>query len=171
MAYKTYSAEYGANAIQNIQPNAPVIFGDVAVPYESNSRGFVYHRTESGIFLLASVIPNPIYSNQSFGCGCCNVPIPETLYLVTFSGNIAVPTGETVGEISLGIAIDGEIDDSSIMRTTPTVVETYDSVSTQVLVSVPAICGCQSISVRNLSGIPINSQNANLVIAYNGVRY
>ena len=30
-------------------------------------------------------------------------------YLVTFSGNVAVPTGETVGEVALGIARDGEI--------------------------------------------------------------
>ena len=52
-------------------------------------------------------------------------------YLVTFSGNVAVPTGETVGEVSLGIARDGEILGGTVMRATPAAVEQYYNVSSQ----------------------------------------
>ena len=170
MAYKTYSAEFGANAIQLVEPNAPVVFGDAAVPYEVNSRGFVFHRTESGIFRVASVIPNPLTNcgcNSGWGCSCgCGCgSIPETIYQVSFGANIAVPTGETVGPITLAITIDGEVDQTSEMIFTPAAVDTYGNVSADILVSVPAICGCESISVRNISDIPVNVQNANLIIA------
>lgn len=46
-------------------------------------------------------------------------------YLITFSGNVAVPTGETVGEVALGIARDGEILGGTVMRATPAAVEQY----------------------------------------------
>ena len=46
-------------------------------------------------------------------------------YLVSFSGNIAVPTGETVGEISLALTYDGEVLGGSTMRVTPAAVEEY----------------------------------------------
>ena len=50
-------------------------------------------------------------------------------YLITFSGNVAVPTGETVGEVALGIARDGEILGGTVMRATPAAVEQYFNAS------------------------------------------
>lgn len=85
-------------------------------------------------------------------------------YLVTFSGNIAVPTGETVGEVSLGIAADGILA-GSIMRATPAAVEEYFNVSTQHYVDVPVCCGntcCVDVSVQNTSDIPVLVDNANI---------
>lgn len=61
-------------------------------------------------------------------------------YLVTFSGNVAVPTGETAGEVALGIARDGEILGGTVMRATPAAVEQYFNVSSQTYVDV--FCGC-----------------------------
>lgn len=82
-------------------------------------------------------------------------------YLVTFSGNIAVPTGQTVGEISVGIARGGEIIPGTIMRVTPAAVNQYFNVSAQTYVDVYCNC-CEDISIENNSTIPINVQDANL---------
>lgn len=82
-------------------------------------------------------------------------------YLVAFSGNIAVPTGETVGEISLGISYDGEVLGGSLMRVTPAAVEEYFNVSTQHYVDVPNCC-CVTVAVKNTSTIPILVDNPNI---------
>lgn len=88
-------------------------------------------------------------------------------YLVTFSGNIAVPTGETVGEVSLGLAVDGGIISGAVMRATPAAVEEYFNVSTQHYVDVPQCCGTvgiANVSVRNTSDIPVLVDNANMTV-------
>lgn len=45
------------------------------------------------------------------------------------------------------------------------------NVGADVIVSVPAICRCASVSIRNTSTQAILVQNANLVIGFQGVRY
>ena len=86
--------------------------------------------------------------------------LPPGRYEVTFSGNIAVPTGGTVGEISLGITQDGEVLGGSLMRVT---VEEYFNVSTQHYVDTYCQC-CVNVGVQNTSGIPILVDNPNLTI-------
>ena len=72
-------------------------------------------------------------------------------YLITFSGNVAVPTGETVGEVALGIARDGEILGGTVMRATPAAVEQYFNASSQTYVDV--FCGCcENVSIDNILG-------------------
>lgn len=88
-------------------------------------------------------------------------------YLVTFAGNIAVPTGETVGEVSLGLAVDGGTLSGSVMRATPAAVEELFNVSTQHYVDVPMCCGSvgvASVSVLNTADIPVLVDNANMTI-------
>lgn len=82
-------------------------------------------------------------------------------YLVTFSGNIAVPTGETVGEVSVSIARGGEAIPGTAMRATPAAVDQYFNVSAQTYVDVYCGC-CETVSVENTSTIPVNVQDANL---------
>lgn len=82
-------------------------------------------------------------------------------YLVTFSGNIAVPTGETAGEVSVGISRSGEIIPGTIMRATPAAVEEYFNISAQTYVDVYCGC-CENVAVENNSTIPIDVQDANL---------
>lgn len=82
-------------------------------------------------------------------------------YLVTFSGNIAVPTGETVGEISLAMTYDGEVLGGSTMRVTPAAVEEYFNVSTQHYVDVYCNC-CVNVAIQNTSGIPALVDNPNI---------
>lgn len=45
----------------------------------------------------------------------------------------------------------------------------YGNISTQVIVEVPAICMCASISVRNVGTQDIQLQNANMTIVFDGV--
>lgn len=160
-------AEYSANALQNILPNASAIFTASKVPC---NRGLIFHRDESGIFRLAS--PSRIANGLSSWnrcCPCCR-RMPEALYQVGFHANVGIPTGGTVEAISVAIAIDGAVDPSSTMISTPVAVEQFDNVGAEIIVGVPAICGCESISVVNTSEQAIDMQNANLVITYLGIR-
>lgn len=146
-------AEYSANAAQTVQPGNSVIFTESPVPC---NRGLVYHRDGSGIFRLA----NKFFRQNINSCWRRN-----TNYEVAFHANIAIPEGQTAPDegIQLAIAIDGEIDPSSIMISDVTVVGDYDNVGADVIVSVPYLCGCSSVSIRNTSTIPILVQNANII--------
>ena len=157
------AAEYSANALQTVAANAPVIFSESPVPC---NRGLIFHRDESGSFLLANNAGN---TGCNCGCGCRRVY--ETRYQVAFHANISVPgdPAGTVEEIQLALAIDGEIDPSSIMRFTPAAVDEFGNVGADIIVSVPSLCRCSNVSVRNISTQPINVQNANIVFDYVGV--
>lgn len=154
------AAEYSANAVQTVAANATVIFTESPVPC---NKGLIFHRDESGSFLLASNAP----SNNTCACGCRK--IYETRYQVAFHANIAVPTGGTVEEIQLALVIDGSTDPSSIMRFTPAAVEEYGNVGADIIVSVPSLCRCNNVSVQNIGTQAIEVQNANIVFDYAGV--
>ena len=146
-------AEYSAHAAQLVQPGGSVIFTESPVPC---NRGLIYHRDGSGIFRLA---------NRFFRQNVMNCWRRNTNYEVAFHANIAIPEGQTAPEegIQLSIAIDGEVDPSSTMISDVTTVETYDNVGADVIVTVPCVCGCSSVSVRNTSSIPVLVQNANII--------
>ena len=143
------AAEYSANAIQTVEPGGSVIFTETPVPC---NRGLIFHRDESGLFRLA----NRFITNY---CGCRR----GTNYQVGFHANIQIPTGGTAGEISLAVFIDGEEDPSSLMITTPAAVEEFSNVGAEIIVTVPWICRCSTVSVRNTSTQAIQVQNANIV--------
>ena len=82
-------------------------------------------------------------------------------YLVSFAGNIAVPDGETVGEVSLALTYDGEALGGSTMRATPAAVEEYFNVSTQHYVDVFCSC-CVTVTVQNNGTIPVLVDNPNI---------
>ena len=63
----------------------------------------------------------------------------------------------------MDIVQDGESLAGSRMVSTPAAVDTYNSISTVVLVEVYR-CDSASIAVRNTSGVAINLQDANIVI-------
>lgn len=140
-------AEYSADAIQTVNPGETVVF-DTTV---SHCRyGNIKHRDSTGNFLV---------SGRTSGFNCCrNVP-----YLVAFGANIAIPTGGTVGPISLAIAIDGTTIPASSMIVTPAAVEEYFNVSREISAQIWAGC-CETISVRNTSDQPILVQNANIIL-------
>ena len=159
------AAEYSANQLQTVPANGPVIFSASPVPC---NRGMIYHRDESGLFRLASPRVMGVCCRRR--CCCCG--FPEAVYSVSFHANIAVPSDPagTVEEIQLAIFVDGEEDPSSIMSFTPAAVDEFGNVGAEILVSVPCICGCSPVSVRNISTQPINVRNANIVFGFKGIR-
>ena len=157
------SAELSANALQSINANASLIWTEVPVPC---MRGLVYHREGSGIVRLAS--PSAIGGNCRRRC-CC-APFPTADYLVEYGANIQIPTGGTVEPISLALFIDGEMDPSTVRTFTPAAVEQMGAVHASAIVTVPCICRCSSISVRNISTQAIEAANANLLVDFAGIR-
>ena len=131
--------------------------------------------------LCSCPIPSqPVYGNQPIftcpqtvatnNCGCGCRRIYTTNYEVEVHANIEIPTGGTVEKIQLAIAVDGVIDPASIMSFTPAAVEVAGNVGTSIIVSVPSICGCDSVAVVNASTQPITVNNASLVFDYAGVQ-
>lgn len=134
--------EITANALQTVNAGQNILFTDAPI----SGTKCMYHRAGSGLITLRGI------TNQCYAT-----------FKVEFSGNIAVPTGETVGQISVAIAIDGEPVGTTTMQATPAAVTEFWNVSSPVFVKVPRGC-CVTISVENTSTIPISVQNANLVV-------
>lgn len=135
-------AEYTNSALQLVSEDNNVLFNDTVV----GGSKCVSHRQGSGIVTLRGI------TNQ------CNAR-----YKVSFGGNIAIPTGGTVGEISVAIAISGEELPSATAIVTPTVVDSFFNVFVATFIEVPRNC-CVTISVQNTSTQAINIQNANLIV-------
>ena len=135
-------------------PEQTVNYGQSVALYARRpcNKGYVLHREGAGIVTLRGAVNNP-----------CN---DSARYSITFNGNIAVPTGGTVGEISLAVAISGEADPASLGAYTPTVVDAYGNVTCTTQVDVYAGC-CTDISIENTSSTneAINVRNANLVVS------
>lgn len=147
-------AEFSDNTIQTVNPGELVLFSLNPVPCD---RGFVRWRQGTGAFNLSGWVPN---RNSS----CCCRRAKSALYLADFGANIAIPTGETVGEISVAFELDGATLTESTMRVTPAAVEEYFNVSRASNVPIWRGC-CQTLGVRNTSTIPILVQNPNIIFS------
>lgn len=134
--------EITANALQTVETNQNVLFTETPI----GGNNSIIHREGSGLVTLRGITQQ------------C-----RALFRITFSGNIAIPTGGTVGPISLAIALDGEAVASSTMISTPAAVEQFNNVSSSIFICVPSSC-CMTASVRNISTQAIEVQNANLII-------
>ena len=134
--------EITANAIQTVVAGANVIFTETTVCGNCS----IMHREGSGLVTLRGL------TNQC-----------RARFRVSFGGNIALPTGGTVGPISLAIAVNGEPVATTTMISTPAAVEEFNNVFSAIFLDVPKGC-CSQISVRNISDQPIDVQNANLII-------
>ena len=131
-----------ANAVQTVPANQNVYFTDTVIC----GNGSISHRDDSGLVTLRGV------TNQC-----------RARFRVSFGGNIAIPTGGTVEAISLAISLDGEPIGPTTMIVTPAAVETFFNVFSAIFVDVPRSI-MSSISVRNISTIPVEIENANLII-------
>lgn len=140
-------AEFSANAVQTVNPGESIVFTENLVPCNC---GYIRHRDGTGAFLL---------SGRTNACNRRNVN-----YLVDFGANIAVPTGETVGPISVAMTIDGATIPGSEMEVTPAAVEQFFNVSRAINVGIWSGC-CESVSIRNTSAIPILVENANVIFS------
>ena len=134
--------EITANALQTVEANQNVIFTETAV-CGSNS---IIHREGSGLTTLKGL------TNQC-----------RARFRIFFSGNVAIPTGGTVGPISLALAVDGEAVGPTTMIITPAAVEQFFNVASAIYLDVPCGC-CSKISVQNIGDDAIEVQNANLIV-------
>ena len=131
-----------ANALQTVPANQNVYFTDTI----TCGNCAITHRDDSGLVTLRGMT------------GQC-----RARFRVSFGANIAVPTGGTVGPISLAIAIDGEAVRATTMTVTPTVVDAFFNIFSSVFIDVPRGC-CVTISVKNITDVDIDVQNANLIV-------
>lgn len=143
-------AEYISTATQTVQIGQNVLLVD-AFPC---NRGLVMHRNGSGLVTLRGPQNN-----------CC-----RARYKVSFTGNIAVATGGTVGQIGVALAVDGEALYSATAIVTPAAVGDFFNVAVETYVDVPKGC-CVSVAVENIlpatgtaPGTAIDVANAALII-------
>ena len=134
--------EITANALQTVPENQNVQFTDTVTCGSCS----ISHRAGSGLITLKGI------TNQC-----------RARFKISFGGNIALPTGGTVGPISLAIAIDGEPIATTTMISTPAAVEEFNNIFGAIFIDIPRGC-CSSVSVRNTSDQEIDVQNANLII-------
>lgn len=134
-------AEFVAPALQTVGANQNVLFTDTRV----SCCDLIQHRDGSGV---VKVFPVP--------CKC------KTRFLVIFSGNIQLPTGGTVGTISLALTVDGEPDQATVMSVTPAAVEQPFNVASSAYIYVDKCCS--TIGVRNINTEAIEVLNANLIV-------
>ena len=131
-----------ANALQTVPANQNVYFTDTVVCGSAS----ISHRDDSGLVTLRGL------TNQC-----------RARFKVSFGANIGLPAEGTAGPISLAIAIDGEGIRATTMTVTPAAVEQFFNVFSAVFVDVPKGC-CSTISVQNISDVPIDVENANLIV-------
>ena len=134
--------EITANALQTVAAGQNVQFTNQITSGSCS----ISHRAGSGLINLKGI------TNQC-----------RARFKVSFGGNIGLPTGGTVGAISLAIAVDGEPIVTTTMTTTPAAVEEFNNIFGAIFIDIPRGC-CSSISVKNTTAQAIDVQNANLII-------
>lgn len=136
-------AEYSYVPVQTVDVDDNVLFtdGDRAC-----RKGFISHRTGSGIFFL---------KGATNGC--------KAVYRVTFDGNIAVATGGTVEPISVALTINGEALGNATAIVTPAAIGDFFNVSITTFIDIPCGC-CVTVSVENVSATTaVDVTNANII--------
>lgn len=135
--------EITANAVQTVTENGNVVFTNTSVAGSS----CIVYRQGSGLVTLRGLTNDQCRAR----------------FRVTFGGNVAIPTGGTVGPVTVAIGINGEPVQTSEMIVTPAAVNEYFNVYRSMFLDVPRGC-CSQVSVENLTGGSILVQNANLTI-------
>ena len=137
------AAEYSYVPVQTVDVDDNVLFmdGDRAC-----RKGFISHRTGSGIFFL---------KGATNGC--------KAVYRVTFDGNIAIATGGTVEPISVALTINGEALGNATATVTPAAIGDFFNVSITTFIDIPCGC-CVTVSVENVSATTaLDVTNANII--------
>lgn len=117
------AAEYGYVAAQTLQPGQAAILENIR-PCNKCPQNVVHDNLTPNL-LLRGIVRNP----------CCNA---RAQYDVTFSGNIALAEGATVGEIQLALSVNGFVRPLTIAAATPAAVGDYWHVSGEATIDVPA---------------------------------
>ena len=124
-------AEYlTRDAVETVALNSAVPFVD-SIPCR---KGYVYHSSGSGIFVLRGITQNCF-----------------ARYNVEFTGNIAIPEGGAVTPIATAIVVSGESREGSRSISTPAAVDEYGHVTSRATVDVPRGC-CFTVAVEYVNG-------------------
>ena len=127
-------AEYlTRDAVEVVPLNTAIPFVD-SIPC---NRGYVFHQSGTGIFVLRGIVNNPT--------ACF------ARYEVEFTGNIAIPEGGDITPIATAIVVSGESRDGSRSIFTPAAVDEYGNVTSRAIVDVPKGC-CFTVSVEYVNG-------------------
>lgn len=135
-------AEFSNSSIALVSAGQNVPLTETAV----NSKPCIVHRAGAGLVTLRGL------TNQC-----------RALYKVSYGGNIAIPTGGTVGAITAALAVNGEALNSAIATVTPAAVENYFNVYVSAQVSVPKGC-CVTVAMKNTRAQAVNFANSNLTV-------
>lgn len=117
-----------------------VVALNTAIPFVDSiscNRGYVFHQSGTGIFILRGIVNNPT--------ACF------ARYEVEFTGNIAIPEGGAVTPIATAIVVSGESRDGSRSIFTPAAVDEYGNVTSRAVIDVPKGC-CFTVSVEYVNG-------------------
>lgn len=106
----------------------------------------IVHRQGAGIVTLRGI------TNQN-----------RSLFMVSFGGNIAIPTGGTVEAITAALSINGEPLTSATATVTPAAIENYFNIYVSAQVCVPKGC-CLTVAIENTSTQAVNFANSNLTV-------
>lgn len=106
----------------------------------------IVHRAGSGLVTLRGL------TNQC-----------KARFKVSFGGNIAIPTGGTVGSVSVALAVGGEALNSATAIVTPAAVENYFNVFVAAFIEVSRGC-CVTVAVKNTSTQAVSIANSNLIV-------
>ena len=136
-------AEFTSSAIQTVAAGGNLPLTETAVKCSS----CVVHREGAGVVTLRGLTNGQCFAR----------------FKVSFGGNIAIPTGGTVGAISVALAVGGEALNSATAIVTPAAVDQYSNVFTSVFVEVPRGC-CVTVALKNTSTQAISIANGNLIV-------
>lgn len=121
------------DSVESVPLNTAIPFVD-SIPC---NRGYVFHQSGTGIFVLRGIVNNPT--------ACF------ARYNVEFTGNIAIPTGGAVTPIATAIVVSGESRIGSRSIFTPAAVDEYGNVTSRATIDVPRGC-CFTVSVEYVNG-------------------
>lgn len=134
--------ELTATTWQQVGINQNVLFTDTTVCGSDS----IVHRNGSGLITL-----------RGLGNQC------RARFKINFGANLDIPTGGTVGPISVAITINGEPVESTRMIVTPADVNEFFNVNRELYLEIPRGC-CAQISVENTSATNIGVQNASIIV-------
>ena len=136
-------AEFTSSAIQTVAAGGNLPLTETAVKGSS----CVVHREGAGIVTLRGLTNGQCFAR----------------FKVSFGGNIAIPTGGTVGPVSVALAVSGESLTSATAIVTPAAVENYFNVFVAAFIEVPRGC-CVTLAVKNITTQAVSIANSNLIV-------
>lgn len=136
-------AEFTSSAIQTVAAGGNLPLTETSVKGSS----CVVHREGAGVVTLRGLTNGQCFAR----------------FKVSFGGNIAIPTGGTVGAISVALAVSGEALTSATAIVTPAAVENYFNVFVAAFIEVPRGC-CVTVALKNTSTQAISIANSNLIV-------